>query len=237
MLTAQLVDDFDGYGFGGSAAVQGLQQQLTALAQAANWPAVNPGQVTGTVNTQTIVALAAVIPQLAGLDAKVRDILVFAINGAIAMGAVSAEIMAQAQKVVEQYATYLSGAVGLLIAKYGKGSAPPVTQPNPAGIKIVKTALPAAMASMSAVITTMTTAGTWRIAVPRSAGLGGRGFGAAYQEVAPSTSKPPGATVVTPYTFNLKTGSLPFYKDWRIMVPAGVGLAAVLGLVVWWWRR
>lgn len=238
MLTAQVLEsEFAGYGFSGSAAVQTLQQQLAALAQAANWPAVNPGQITGTVTTQTIIALANVIPQLAGLDSTAKQALSLALQGAVAMGAVSPEMLAQAQKAVEQYATYLTGAVGMLIVKYGKASAPPpVTQPNPAGIKIVSSAVPAAVAAMAGRITTRTAAGVWRVAVPKAAGLGGP-LGASYTEVAPSTSQPAGATVVSAYTFNLKTGSLPWYKDWRFLVPIGVGVAGATVLGVWWWRH
>jgi hypothetical protein len=235
MLTMQAVDDdvaFYGHGLSGSAAVQELQQALRELAQAAGWPAVDPGTITGVADSRLVRAVGSVLPNLAGLDGRVKQALTAALFAADRFGKLD-----EAAPYIAQYATYLTGAVRLLISKYGKGTAPPL---QPAGRKLFVSpaaieAQAAAVAARTGAITARSAAGAWRVALPAT--QLGRALGAAYKEVAPQASQPAGAEVVSEYTFNLKTGSLAWYKDWRYLVPIGVGTAAVAGLGVWWWRR
>lgn len=78
----------------------------------------------------------------------------------------------------------------------------------------------------------------WRVAVPKgmAAQLGGPGvsLGAGYVEVAPASNKPAGAQVVSPATFKSKI--TPWYKNWKVLAPLGIG-AVLVGGGAWYLLR
>jgi hypothetical protein len=236
MLTAQIVgQEMPLYGplGGSSAAVQQLQQALLELSQAAGWPAVNPGAVTGVANEALVRALIAVVPNLASLDSGVKAAIEVALTAAQYTGR-----LADVVPYVEQYATYIAMAVRALIMKYKTPVPPPPTPTTglkPVVMQLSPKALQTAATSKAGAITARAPTGAWRVAVPAAAGLGG--LGAGYVEVASQSSPPTGAQVVSVYSFDQKTGQLPFYKDWRYMVPIGVGAAGLGIFGFWWWRR
>jgi phage baseplate assembly protein gpV len=75
----------------------------------------------------------------------------------------------------------------------------------------------------------------WRVAVPLS--TAGFGAAAAFQEVAPTSTAPEGATPTTETDLEKKTGQLPFYKHPAFWVIAGTVLVGGAGVVVWRRRR
>lgn len=159
--------------FHGNAAVEQLQQALTALSQAAGWPAVNPGNVSGTVDAQTVAAIAAVIGNLSG---KISKPIQIAIQAGVIVASVSTAAMSKATQVVGQYAGYLTGAVRLLTAVYTKGKKPPTAPPKGFPAPPTPSVTPTVGPVPAGSITTYSPAiRAWRVAVPpgTAAGLGG----------------------------------------------------------------
>lgn len=126
MLTATIQSHtFAGsYGFAGSAAVENLQRALTALAQAAGWPAANPGPVDGIVGPRTLSALIAVVTNINEIPSQVKYLLA----PALAIALTNDRAQAEAKRLVEQYAAELTAAVTAAIARYA-GSSQPANQP------------------------------------------------------------------------------------------------------------
>jgi lysozyme family protein len=138
MLTASIQSHtFAGsYGFHGSAAVENLQRALTALAQAAGWPAANPGGVDGIVGPRTISAIIAVVANIPEIPSSVKYLLA----PALAIALTNDRAQAEAKTLIEQYAAELTAATTAAIARYA-GSSQPSSQPtsSPTGPASTKT--------------------------------------------------------------------------------------------------
>lgn len=127
MLTASIQSHTlaGNYGFHGSAAVENLQRALTALAQAAGWPAANPQGVDGIVGPRTISAIIAVVANISEIPSSVRYLLA----PALAIALTNDRAQAEATRLIEQYAAELTVAVTAAIARYA-GSSQPANQPS-----------------------------------------------------------------------------------------------------------
>ena len=246
MLTAVEYNDsefvYQTGGLAGSAAVQQLQQALARLAQAANWPAVNPGTIDGVIGAKTIGALTAVIGNLAELSSTVKTALQFALAAAMT----NTTAMATARQVTEQYASYLTTAINVLAIKYtSQKPPPPAPGMPPGGVQTRVGVYTGAISPASGVasyppgtITAFSAArGAWRIAVPKGAGLGGAQLGQGFTEVGSQKAQPAGATVIPENMFDKETAGKPWYKNWKYLVPIGVGVVGVGTGAVWLARR
>lgn len=223
-------------GLQGSAEIEEMQRAMIALSQAAGWPAANPGPVTGVVDKRTVVALGLTIAQLSNLSTLEK----LTLSGAIMAASENSSALGYAQQVVGQYAKYLTIGIKALTVKYTKTSGDLPTggrtaggAPTGKGIKTAISISPGAVAAAAAAaaagkypVGTLTAfspkLAAWRVAVPVGSTLGAAvSLGAAYNELAPVKDKPAGAEVVTESDIDAKTGALPFYKNWRYLVPIG----------------
>jgi hypothetical protein len=235
----------------GTAQIEELQRALKNLAQAAQWPAVDPGAITGEIdfNLMTSVSTAATgeLSVSGGLKAALDLALTYAMTKA------PDEALNYFTTFVTEWAPQLTLAVNGLAQRYlGVEEVPPEAQPEPAmSVKqrmmsfttqryvspgtltpVVKPIREYPIGS----ITTQARDGAWRVAVPKTALDGVMGLGQTavdifeasksgdYAEVTPSTEKPIGPLVVDEPTFKKKI--TPWYKNWKILVPLG-GVAAV----------
>jgi len=124
MLTATL-ESTSLAGLGGSAAIENLQNALTALAQVANWPSVNPGPVDGLVGTKTLSAVIGVISSIKEIPSSVRTVL----GPILALAMTNDRAKAAAIKAVSEYAAQLTVGVTAAIARYA-GSSQPGSNPQ-----------------------------------------------------------------------------------------------------------
>lgn len=106
--------------FWGSAQVEGLQSALKSLAQAANWPAADPGPIDGVVGVKTLTAVNAVINNVQEIPSTVRT----ALTVVLALAMTDAESRAKAFELVATYASELTTAITVAIARYS-GANPP----------------------------------------------------------------------------------------------------------------
>lgn len=176
MLTASIQSHTlaGAYGFSGSAAVENLQRALTALAQAAGWPAANPQGVDGIVGPRTISAIVAVVANIPEIPSSVKYLLA----PALAIALTNDRAQAEATRLVEQYAAELTGAVTAAIARYA-GSSQPANQPATSPTGGLKTK--AAYAALPGLFTTS------QLAPASSASSGGV---ASYLTAQTGSSKP-----------------------------------------------
>lgn len=240
MLHTSIVSDTDlvGFGeFGGSAAIQNLQQALVNLSMT-GWPAVHPGPVTGEVTPQTVAALGQVIAQLGGLSATQKGLLQVALASAM----ISTQAMATAKELIASQAVTLQLAIIAYTAKRAGSNPPPApaSTGTPAPKFMVFQTMQKASTSPSlpaGSLQAKTARGTYRVAVPKSftSGLGGASLGESLVEL-PSRSGPStGATLVTEKDLDnaLKP---PFYKRPLYWAALGGGLA-LAGGAYWMIRR
>lgn len=239
----------------GTAEVQELQEALRSLSQAAGWPAVNPGEVTGIVNRQTVTAVAAVLPKLAG---KISKWVATTLQAALAFAQMNSDAMAEATSAIEQYAQWITEGVRALTLAYSQGPSVPTTTPEPtpeavptflnriskyrvAGSGLVaKSPEPAPLKKTvpsSAITAFSSKAGLWRVAVPESqaAGLGSSDLGQSFVELPSRADRPSGATVVSEKEFDDKIKK-PFYKRPLFWVAAG-GVVLLSGAGAWYFTR
>lgn len=98
-------------GLDGKADVENLQRALINLAQATGRPAINPGGVTGVVDSGTVSAVTAA---LGLLTEELPSWLYLTLQGGLILGSTTA----QATKLVEQYATQLTIAANTAAVKF-----------------------------------------------------------------------------------------------------------------------
>lgn len=231
--------------FGGAASVQALQQALTGLAMAAGWPVANPGAVTGTMTSQTVMAVSGVVAHLSG---KVSSKVKTALKLALFMASQNATAMGAAKTLVSSYAAYLTPAVLALTAKYTKASPPPpAPSPLPRNAVVLpffpmKTAYPVSSTAKlpAGAVQARTKTGMYRIAVPTqfASQLGGPAvsLGAAFHELPPRSTPTTGVMLVSESNLESKTGTQPFYKKPLVLGGIAAGVA-VLGGGAWWMSR
>lgn len=109
----------------GSAAVENLQKALASLAQAANWPAANPGPADGVVGNKTVAAVGAVIANIPEIPSSLKALLV----AGIAIAQTNAKAMAEAKTLIESHAPQITAAVLAAIARYSGSGQPSTTAP------------------------------------------------------------------------------------------------------------
>lgn len=110
----------------GSPAVEQLQRALVNLAIATNRPQINPGQVTGVVDDNTMVAINAASGIL---TEELPSWLYLAMQTAMIAGSTTAA----AKKYVEQYAAQLTIAANTAAVKYKTAAPIPTATPSTAG--------------------------------------------------------------------------------------------------------
>lgn len=234
----------------GSAAVEQMQNALRALAQASGSSAVNV-TVTGVVDSATITAV------LTALDWASKKLP----SGAVPPGfgtflqfanvaaAISPEIRTQLVNMISgAAATITATARALAILYAAPTSAPPPPPKQPVNVSVKLPVMSMTLAPGSALtsrssypagsISTQAAPGTWRVAVPKGlAGLGDALAAGTHVEVAPvqSAAAPAGTVAVTAEQFRAEV--TPWYKDWKIMVPAGAGVLLLGAGAVWLRRR
>jgi len=124
-------------------------------------------------------------------------------------------------------------------------AAPPFPQPIPpiggSGIKVatfygggkVTGAKPAPSAYPAGAIAAFDPKmASYRIAIPMTgvAGLLGDGLSGLFTQVATSATLPSGVTLVSLDKLKEQLGEKPWYKNWKVLVPVGVGVLAAAGV-------
>jgi len=237
----------------GSAAVEQMQKALQALAQASRSSAVNVS-VTGVVDAATITS---VLTALSWASSKLPSKAVppgfgTFLQFATVAAAISPEIKAQLVNMITGAAAAITSAALALAALYGTPASAPPMPPKTTSVTVKLPIMSATLAPGSALaptgarsaypagsISTQAAPGTWRVAVPKGlAGLGDPIGAGSHVEVAPvqSATTPAGTTAVTADQFKAEV-SPPWYKDWKIMVPAGAGVLLLGAGAVWLRRR
>lgn len=209
------------------SSVAELQRTLKAYSQLVGYPAADPGEVTGIVNDKTALAVLMIIPRLPKLPDEVR---MLAQLGPLALA--NDDLRSQVVKTITSYAGYISGAIIAAQAYQAVtgGGAPGGSNAPGSGVKTgvliapdVTATSPAAWAATTWQATTVPGGGavptnpgnaiffwdfwtqSYRVAVPRGAGLGAGGY-VNYVEVSSAKSRPATGTEVNRNTFMSATG-------------------------------
>lgn len=111
----------------GSPAVETLQRSLVNLAIATNRPQINPGQITGVVDDNTMVAINSA---MGILTEDLPSWIYLALQTAMIAGSTTAA----AKKAVEQYAAQLTIAANTAAVKYRTAPLPAAPVPITASI-------------------------------------------------------------------------------------------------------
>lgn len=235
-LDGTLADGLGDLGDLGNVSVEQLQHSLRNLAQASGWPSANPGNVTGSVNPQTVMAVTAVLSKLSG---KISGSVQKALQIALPLATMNSTLMGAAKTAIRQYAQYLSAGVRGLTALYARSSAPPMppapTFQPPTGMLMPGLgpySSPSAKLPATA-IQARTKDGLFRVAIPSmiASGLGGPSMdlGASYQELPVRMKMAPGVPLVSVGDFEDKTGTTPLYKKPWFIAAIGGGVVVLGG--------
>lgn len=203
-----------------NAKVAELQRVLAAYAKATGNVAANPGAADGIVGTKTILAVAAVLPHLPHLPQEIRILVTLA---PIAVAVDSAR--EQAKRLITNNASTISKAI-IATAVYQASQGKPPTGQLPI-LTAGNATVSQQMAMGQAIWFYDAKRGVYRIAVPR--GLGN--LGAAYVEVAASTTAPTTGFQTTKTDFLTKTGQW-YATPWGIGLLVGGGGAVVGGFAM-----
>lgn len=198
---------------GGSAIVERLQTSLIGYSQATGQANANPGKADGIVGPATVNAVAAVLPAVASTMSGSTGAL---LQVALTAASFSSTAMAEAKKRVEQYAPQLTTAVEL-----AKVRVVGANNTNSANVTIPNLDL---NPSGGAIYAYDVKVGGYRMAKP----IGVSGLGApTYIETGISKVLPTAGSQVTLHTFQVVTGTLPWYETWWGLTSIGVGVLSI----------
>lgn len=213
------------------SGVAELQRVLKAYAAATGYTAADPGPVDGLVGIKTATAVALLIPRIPDLPQAVQALAPVAIMFIAAGGDKAASVY---KMIRENASTIAAGIIAMEAYRAGTAASSGGTTPaqgTPAPRTRFNEALTAVLVSAagSPAVPAMPTTAIWwyagdqyRIAVPRSATLGGY---TGYVEVAPSLTRPNFGTQVSRTDFFKAIG------HWWA-TPIGIGGLVAGGLVV-----
>lgn len=216
------------------SSVAELQRTLKTYAQLTQYPPADPGVVDGIVGTSTALAVIMIVPRVPRVPDEIKAL---ARLGPLALS--NDDVRVALFKAITSYASYISGAIiAMQVVTTATGTAPPAGGGRPAHA-LAPDAYTGAVTGWQvyttpggAVPTNPATAifyrdfwtQSYRVAVPRGAGLGAGGY-VNYVEVSPAKSRPALGTEVSRDTFMSATG-----KWWGTTVGIlGIAVAAVGG--------
>jgi hypothetical protein len=232
-------------GLAGQAEIMALQTALTTLSTIPKYANANPGPVDGVMRNGVIIGLAHVISKLPAMPSKVSSAVtaVAPYLDSIDMGAsalsligVDASIVTSKKQdaldAIGKYAGDITKGVNALIALIAlSGGAQGGVDYSQAFVHTQDYVRDTTFANPSAEstpppIATANRDGTFRVAAALTQPVGKKTH-AEIQLAAPAL--PPNAALLNKQPYLQAAGLYKFYKDPRIMAPAGIGIAAGIG--------
>ena len=234
------------------SSVAELQRTLKAYATLSGYAPADPGTVDGIVGMQTALAVLMVVPRIPKVPDEIKAI---ALLGPLALS--NDDMRTQVFKTITNYAGYISAAIIAAQAYQAVNNAggptttttPPKPGTKPPHAALLAVGVPAVLTAVGGYQVQSTPGGgavptnpanaiffwdfwtqSYRVAVPRGAGLGAGGY-QNYVEVSNAKSRPATGTEVNRNTFMSATGKWWGTTGGIIGIAAGVA-AGTAGAVV-----